>query len=117
MVVQHTSADYLGLMEDHLEARRIRFQYFRPFANDGKLPDRNALGDGLILLGGGPWGSAGERDVPNLDAEVSLARVCLMMDKPVIGIGLGAQILEHRRRRQDKCRAARLPGWLRNQED
>jgi len=93
MVVQHTSADYLGLMEDHLEARRIRFQYFRPFANDGKLPDRNALGDGLILLGGGPWGSAGERDVPNLDAEVSLARVCLMMDKPVIGIGLGAQIL------------------------
>ena len=93
MVVQHTSADYLGLMEDHLEARRIRFQYFRPFANDGKLPDRNALGDGLILLGGGPWGSAGGRDVPNLDAEVGLARVCLMVDKPVIGIGLGAQIL------------------------
>jgi GMP synthase-like glutamine amidotransferase len=93
MVVQHTSADYLGLMEDHLEARRIRFQYFRPFADEGKLPDRNALGDGLILLGGGPWGSAGGRDVPSLAAEVSLARVCLMVDKPVIGIGLGAQIL------------------------
>jgi GMP synthase-like glutamine amidotransferase len=93
MVVQHTSADYLGLMEDHLEGRRIRLKYFRPFANDGKLPDRNALGDGLVLLGGGPWGSAGVRDVPNLDAEVSLARVCLMLDKPVIGIGLGAQIL------------------------
>jgi GMP synthase-like glutamine amidotransferase len=92
-VVQHTSADYLGLMEDHLEARRIRFQYFRPFANEGKLPDRDALGDGLILLGGGPWGSAGGRDVPTLAAEVSLARVCLMVDKPVIGIGLGAQIL------------------------
>jgi GMP synthase-like glutamine amidotransferase len=92
-VVQHTSADYLGLMEDHLEARRIRFQYFRPFASGGKLPDRNALGDGLILLGGGPWGSAGDRDVPNLEAEVRLARVCLMVDKPVIGIGLGAQIL------------------------
>ena len=25
-VIQHTSADYLGLMEDHLEGRRIRFR-------------------------------------------------------------------------------------------
>ena len=29
-VVQHTSADYLGLMEDHLEGRNIRFKYFPP---------------------------------------------------------------------------------------
>ena len=36
-VIQHTSGEYLGLMEDHLEGRRIRFQYFRPFAA-GKLP-------------------------------------------------------------------------------
>jgi GMP synthase-like glutamine amidotransferase len=92
-VVQHTSADYLGLIEDHLEGRRIRFQYFRPFAAGGRLPDRNALGDGLFLLGGGPWGTAGVRDVPNLEAELRLARVCLMLDKPVIGIELGAQIL------------------------
>lgn len=93
MVVQHTSAEYLGLLEDHLEARRIRFKYFRPFTSGGNLPDRNSLGDGLVLLGGGPWGSAGDRDVPNLDAEVSLARTCLMLNTPVIGIGLGAQIL------------------------
>ena len=31
-VVQHTAGEYLGLMEDHLEGRGIRFQYFRPFA-------------------------------------------------------------------------------------
>ena len=37
-VIQHTSGEYLGLMEDHLEGRRIRFQYFRPFASGGKLP-------------------------------------------------------------------------------
>jgi GMP synthase-like glutamine amidotransferase len=92
-VVQHTSADYLGLMEDHFEARRIRFQYFRPFASGGKLPDRTKPGDGLVLLGGGPWGSAGARDVPNLDEEIRLARAYLMLDRPVIGIGLGAQIL------------------------
>lgn len=92
-VVQHTSADYLGLMEDHLEGRRIRFKYFRPFATGGQLPHPDSIGDGLILLGGGPWGSVGDKIVPTLDAEITLARTCLMLNKPVIGIGLGAQIL------------------------
>jgi len=49
--------------------------------------------DGLVLLGGGPWGSAGGRDVPTLQKEVVLTRSMLDMGKPVIGIGLGAQIL------------------------
>lgn len=92
-VIQHTSADYLGLMEDHFEGRRIRFVYNRPFTEAGKPPSFEELGDGLVLLGGGPWGSAGERDLPTLEAEVSLARACLMTGLPVIGIGLGSQIL------------------------
>jgi GMP synthase-like glutamine amidotransferase len=92
-VIQHTSAEYLGLMEDHLEGRRIRFRYFRPFTESGTIPQPGELSDGLFLLGGGPWGSAGERDVPTLDAEVGLVRSMLDQGKPVIGIGLGAQIL------------------------
>jgi GMP synthase-like glutamine amidotransferase len=92
-VIQHTAAEYLGLMEDHLEGRRIRFAYHRPFASGGKLPHPDGIADGLILLGGGPWGTAGERIVPGLAEEVKLARTCLMLEKPVIGIGLGAQIL------------------------
>lgn len=92
-VIQHTSADYLGLMEDHFEGRRIRFTYYRPFADGGKLPIYEDVADGLVLLGGGPWGSCGTRDLPTLDAEVSLARACLMTGLPVIGIGLGSQIL------------------------
>lgn len=92
-VVQHTSADYLGLMEDHFEGRRIRFRYFRPFTEDGALPGPGETCDGLVLLGGGPWGSAGGRDVPTLHGEIELARGMLDMGKPVIGIGLGAQIL------------------------
>lgn len=92
-VIQHTSADYLGLMEDHLEGRRIRFNYNRPFTEAGKPPAYEDLDDGLVLLGGGPWGSAGGRDVPTLAAEIALARMALMIGKPVIGIGLGAQIL------------------------
>lgn len=92
-VIQHTSADYLGLMEDHLEGRRIRFQYFRPFTEKGRIPTGADDADGLVLLGGGPWGSAGGRDVPTRDAEIDLARSYLHAGDPVIGIGLGAQLL------------------------
>lgn len=91
-VIQHTAGEYLGLMEDHLEGRRIRFQYYRPFAA-GKLPAPELPADALILLGGGPWGAAGGRDLPTLDAEVRLTRQRLEEGTPVIGTGLGAQIL------------------------
>jgi GMP synthase-like glutamine amidotransferase len=92
-VIQHTSAEYLGLIEDHLEGRRIRFRYSRPFTAGGRLPAPDALLDGLVLLGGGPWGSAGTRDVPTLEREVELTRAALGQGLPVLGIGLGAQIL------------------------
>ncbi len=91
-VLQHTAGEYLGLIEDHLEGRRIRFQYYRPFAA-GKLPDPELPADALILLGGGPWGSAGTRDLPTLEQEVELAQQRLEEGTPVIGFGLGAQIL------------------------
>jgi GMP synthase-like glutamine amidotransferase len=92
-VLQHTSAEFLGLIEDHLEGRSIRFRYCRPFTGKVPLPKADALDDGLILLGGGPWGSAGTRDVPTLQQEIALARSALAMEKPLVGIGLGAQIL------------------------
>ncbi len=92
-VIQHTSAEYLGLMEDHFEGRQIRFKYCRPFTEGVEPPEPDALADGLVLLGGGPWGSAGGRDVPTLDQEIALTRHCLELDKPIIAVGLGAQIL------------------------
>jgi GMP synthase-like glutamine amidotransferase len=91
-VIQHTAGEYLGLMEDHLEGRRIRFQYYRPFAA-GKLPAAELPADAIMLLGGGPWGAAGGRDLPTLEEEVRLTRQRLDEGTPVIGIGLGAQIL------------------------
>jgi GMP synthase-like glutamine amidotransferase len=92
-VIQHTAGEYLGLMEDHLEGRRIRFQYFRPFAGGRKLPPPDLPADALILLGGGPWGSAGTRDLPTLAEEVELTKARLDEGTPIIGVGLGAQIL------------------------
>lgn len=92
-VVQHTSAEYLGLIEDHLEGRGVRFRYSRPFTAEGALPLAGTLRDGLVLLGGGPWGSAGVRDLPSLAAELDLARASLARGWPLVGIGLGAQIV------------------------
>ena len=93
-VVQNTQSEWLGAIEDHLEGRGIRFGYFRPFAAGGGLPKIDTVGDGLILVGGGPWGSTpGPRQLPTLDLEVRLARACLMLGKPVLAMGLGAQIL------------------------
>ncbi len=92
-VLQHTSGEFLGLMEDHLEGRGIRFTYFRPFTGEGKLPASLDFANGLILLGGGPWGTKGGRSVPSFPEELELTRDCLERGKPVVGIGLGAQIL------------------------
>ena len=82
-VIQHTSAEYLGLIEDHLEGRGVRFVYHRPFTAKGALPKLDAVVAGLVLLGGGPWGSAGVRDVPTLAAEVELVGACIARDVPV----------------------------------
>lgn len=93
-VIQHTQSEWLGHIEDHLEARGVRFGYVRPFAAGGRIPKPTTIGDGLILVGGGPWGavSAGHL-LPTLAEEISLVRACLMLDKPVLAMGLGAQIL------------------------
>lgn len=92
-VIQHTSGEFLGLMEDHLEGRGIRFNYFRPFTAGGGVPATMEFSAGLILLGGGPWGTKGGRAVPTLGEELDLTRQAIELGKPVVGIGLGAQIL------------------------
>ncbi|MBT5526887.1 MAG: hypothetical protein HOK21_22610 [Rhodospirillaceae bacterium] len=93
LVLQHTESEFLGLIEDHLEARRVAFQYIRPFVDQSWELKTFDPFDGLILLDGGPWGSAGQRDVPSLASEIELCRRYLGDGLAVIGFGLGAQIL------------------------
>jgi len=91
--LQHVEAEYLGLMEDHLEARSIRFRYCRPFTAGGRVPADASGYDGLILLGAGPYGAVSGALVPSLAAELRLTADFLQRDLPVVGIGLGAVIL------------------------
>ena len=92
-VIQHTDGEFLGLIEDHLEGRGVAFNYIRPHANAGRLPATLDLTGGVFLLGGGPWGAAGDRDLPTLADEVLLAKECIDRSIPIVGIGLGSQIL------------------------
>lgn len=92
-VLQHCDSEFLGLVEDHLEGRGIRFQYVRPFAAGGRVPGTAFHADGLIVMGGGAWGAVGERVVPSLEAELRLIRDFLARKRPVVAWGLGAQLL------------------------
>lgn len=92
-VVQHTEAEFLGLIEDHLESRAIRFRYARPFAAGGSVPGEAGDYGGLVLLGAGPLGIVSGHLVPSLAAEFRLAEDFLKRGLPVIGIGLGSAIL------------------------
>lgn len=92
-VIQHTEAEYLGLMEDHFEGRNVRFNYSRPFAKGGMVPTVPGKADGLILLGGGPYGIVSGHLLPSLGAELRLTRAFLDAGLPVLGIGLGSLIL------------------------
>jgi GMP synthase-like glutamine amidotransferase len=92
-VIQHTEAEYLGLMEDHFEGRNIRFLYQRPFAAGGKIPADTEGFDGLILLGGGPYGIVSGHLLPSLAPELRLTKGFLDAELPVVGIELGALIL------------------------
>jgi GMP synthase-like glutamine amidotransferase len=92
-VVQPTDSEYLGLIEDHLEGRGIRFQYLRPHRAHGWLPPSARSIDVLFLLGGGPYGAGPDNPVPCLDRAMRLVSDCLANDRPVVGFGLGAQLL------------------------
>ncbi|MCI5076961.1 hypothetical protein [Oricola sp.] len=91
--MQHTEAEYLGLMEDHLEGRNVRFLYQRPFASGGTVPASPEGFDGLILLGGGPYGMVSGHLLPSMGPEMRLTKGFLDAGLPVVGLGLGAVIL------------------------
>ncbi len=92
-VLQHVEAEYLGLLEDHLEGRNIRFRYCRPFAPGVQIPSGTEDFDGLILLGAGPKGIVSGNLVPSLGAELGLTKDFLDRGLPVIGIGIGSCML------------------------
>lgn len=92
-VLQHTEAEFLGLMEDHMESRVIRFQYCRPFVPGGLIPPSAEGFDGIIILGAGPFGIVSGPLLPSLAAELRFVKDFADRGLPMVGIGQGAILM------------------------
>ncbi|HUW98323.1 MAG TPA: hypothetical protein VMV40_05690 [Acidiferrobacter sp.] len=90
-VVQHTYAEFLGMIENQLEKRDIGFAYFRPFVGQD-LPGSAGQFDALFILGG-QYAIDDHARNPWHDDELRLVRLFREAKRPVVGLGYGALIL------------------------
>ena len=109
LVLQHVAAEPLGTLDRLIRARGHRIR----FVNFEREPDAQPNIDryrGLIVLGG-PMNVDEQARHPHLRTELRVIERALALDKPVLGICLGAQLLAHalgapvRRHRQQEI------GW------
>ena len=92
-VLQNTDAEHLGLVEDHLEGRNIRFRYIRPAHDSNWASNLSQTKDGLILLGAAPFGSVSSPKLPLLEQRVKIIKDCLDQQMPILAFGTGTQLL------------------------
>ncbi len=90
-VVQHTYAEFLGLIETQLEKRDIGFSYLRPFVGQD-LPGSAGQFDALFLLGGKDPITDREAS-PWVDDEVRLVGLFRQAQRPIVGFGFGAMVI------------------------
>ena len=92
-VLQNTDSEHLGLVEDHLEGRNIRFRYVRPAHDSDWVRKAEMPKDGLILLGAAPYGTVSEPKMPLIDHKMRITEACLRKNLPILAFGTGAQLL------------------------
>ena len=92
-VLQQTDAEHLGLVEDHLEGRNIRFRYIRPAHDNDWIRKAELPKDGLILLGAAPYGTVSTPKIPLFDHKMRIIEACLLKSLPILAFGTGAQLL------------------------
>ena len=92
-VLQNTDAEHLGLVEDHLEGRNIRFRYVRPAHDKNWVNAMNQPKDGLIILGAAPFGTVSSPKLPLLNQRVKTIENCLTKQLPILAFGTGTQLL------------------------
>ena len=92
-VLQHTDAEYLGFVEDHLEGRNIGFRYIRPAHDPNWVKKFDLPKDGLIVLGSAPYGTVSLPKLPLMQQRIDVVKSCLDEEIPVVAFGTGTQIL------------------------
>ncbi len=92
-VLQNTDAEHLGLVEDHLEGRNIRFRYVRPAHDKDWIRKAELPKDGLIVLGAAPYGTVSTPKMPLLNHKMNIIDSCLRKNQPILAFGTGTQLL------------------------
>ncbi|MGH8273876.1 MAG: glutamine amidotransferase [Gammaproteobacteria bacterium] len=91
VVIRHLVFEDLGSYADVLAAAGYRLRYLEAGVDD--LDTLDPLAPDLLVILGGPIGVYQESDYPYLAAEIEIARRRIAVDRPTLGICLGAQIM------------------------
>lgn len=89
--LQHVACETPGLIAEVLASRGLRLETIRPFLGEPVPPSLEGY-DGLVVMGG-PMGVYEQARYPFLTAEIRLIEQALRLDKPVLGVCLGSQLL------------------------
>ncbi|MFF4432679.1 methyltransferase domain-containing protein [Streptomyces sp. NPDC001513] len=90
VVLQHAPAGVPSAVDAALEAARLDIRIYR--AAEGDLPEDLTGVDAVVVTGTAARIPTGESS-PSRDAELELLRGALATEVPVLGLGLGAQLL------------------------
>lgn len=91
IAIQHVGCETLGIIADVLKAGGVSTRLIRPWEGE-PLPKETGASVGLILMGG-PMGVNDHNRYPFLLDEMALIEEALYIEKPVLGICLGSQLL------------------------
>jgi GMP synthase (glutamine-hydrolysing) len=95
-VIRHLAFEDMGSFASVLQSKGCQLNYIEAadfVASPEKLLQIDALGDGLLVVLGGPI-SVNDTDLfPFLEAEIALLQKRIAADKPTLGICLGAQLI------------------------
>jgi GMP synthase-like glutamine amidotransferase len=109
LAVQHTFAEFLGALEPQFEARDIAFTYLRPVT--GQDVFANALQFDSLWLLGGAYPVADAAHAPWVPDELKLVRAFERAQRPVVGLGFGAQVIAHAHGGAAALEPAHLAYW------
>ncbi|NOZ60015.1 MAG: type 1 glutamine amidotransferase [Euryarchaeota archaeon] len=90
LAFENAEGEHLGCLEELAEARGIEVEYRRLWRGDDL---EGALDYDLLVFLGGPMSVNEESDYPYLAEEKALIRRALEVEKPLLGICLGAQLI------------------------
>lgn len=90
-IIQHVDFEGAGAIADWCKLHKIEIKWIRLWQSDYKLPAADQI-QALAILGG-PMGIYDEDLYEWLSEEKDLIRQYLALDRPVLGICLGAQLL------------------------